>query len=209
VEAYYSLPEEGELVERALRERRDLKIAKLQAALADASQKQASMSLLPTVEAFAAVETATADFDRNPASRVLGVRAQLPFGDPGYLPRRRRAEAEARASRSMTDERAETVRVEVAAARAGFAGVAASLPTMRWTREQASKSLELFRPLYKEGRQSVMEVLRAEDALAQAEDAYLQTLYYLHAGYARLMLAAGGLDHGTVSIIAGNLEAAR
>jgi len=55
----------------------------------------------------------------------------------------------------------------------------------------------------------VMEVLRAEDALAQAEDAYFSTLYHLHAGYARLMLAAGGLNRGVVAKIADNLEAVR
>ncbi|MFH1725006.1 MAG: TolC family protein [Elusimicrobiota bacterium] len=205
----YTLPPEEDLLAGSLRDRRDLRMAKLRTSLAETARRQAAMSLLPTVEAFAAVETATSDFSENMASRLLGVRASLPFGDPGYLPRKERAEARVQASRSMAEERAETVRIELTGAREAYEGAAANVPTVRWTLEQARKSLELFRPLYREGRQSVMEVLRAEDALTQAEDAYLRTLFHLHTGYARLMLAAGALEPRVVSEMESRLEAAR
>lgn len=205
----YDAPAGDALLARALGDRRDLRTARLRTSMAEAGRKHASLSILPTVEAFAAVETATYDFDENPASRFLGVRAVLPFGDPGYLPRRARAAARVEASRATAKDYEERVRVEVARAREAFEGAAAGLPTVEWTLEQARKSLELFRPLYRQGRQSVMEVLRAEDALAQAQDAHLTSMFHLHAGYARLMLATGGLDDAVVKEIEERLEAGR
>ncbi|MEK7745304.1 MAG: TolC family protein, partial [Elusimicrobiota bacterium] len=68
-------------------------------------------------------------------------------------------------------------------------------------------ALELFRPLYREGRQSVLDVLRAELALAQAEAAYLENLQALHASYAALRLAEGSFDDAAVAAIVRNLEA--
>ena len=100
-----------------------------------------------------------------------------------------------------------TTKVEVLQALKNYEGAQEALPLARQTLERAEKSLELFRPLYREGRQSIMEVLRAEEGLARAAANYWQTLYQLHAGYARLALAAGFLDEKTIREIAGNLEA--
>ena len=67
--------------------------------------------------------------------------------------------------------------------------------------------MELFRPLYRQGRQSVLEVLRAEDALAQAELAVVDARKGLFAGWAGLRQAAGTLDAQAVAALDAALEA--
>ncbi|HOI41794.1 MAG TPA: TolC family protein, partial [Elusimicrobiales bacterium] len=70
------------------------------------------------------------------------------------------------------------------------------------THEKARQSLELFRPLYRQGRQSVMEVLRAEQAVLEAKSAYYENLFKINLFYAQLRLASETLDDKAVSEIA-------
>ena len=75
--------------------------------------------------------------------------------------------------------------------------------------ENAARSLELFRPLYREGRQSVLEVIRAEEALAKSRTAKMDALLGLHLTYARLMAASGQLNEAAVAAIASSLKETR
>jgi len=68
------------------------------------------------------------------------------------------------------------------------------------------KSLKRFWPLYREGRQSILEVLRAEAGLADAQAGYWGTLYEVHQGYAGLLLAAGALDAEGIAVLYRNLR---
>ena len=74
------------------------------------------------------------------------------------------------------------------------------------SRSLAAESLELFRPLYRSGRQSILDVLRAEEGLARADIHYLDALYRIHSGYLRLASSMGRLDEGTVSRLSDRLE---
>jgi outer membrane protein TolC len=71
---------------------------------------------------------------------------------------------------------------------------------------QADKSLNLFRPLYREGRQSILDVLRAEEGLMRARQALLETYFHVHLGYARLCLVTGELEAETIKLIEKNIE---
>ena len=205
----YPLEPESELVERALRQRPELRRSALREDMASVLRRKEGLSLLPKVEAFAAAETDTKDFNGNPWNRIFGVRASLPLGDPAYPSRRSRAQASLEASRAETRRAQEDVRIEVSQAYQGYKGARESLPIAKDTVDKARQSLELFRPLYREGRQSIMEVLRAEEGLAKAQAAYLESLYGLHIGRARLLLAAGSLDGQAVRDIEQGLEAAQ
>jgi len=205
----YPLEAESQLLERALSQRPELRQASLQEGMASALRRKEGLSLLPKVDAFAALETDTRDFNANPWNRLFGVRASLPLGDATYLPRRSRAEAALEASRADARRARETVQLEVGQAYQGYKGARASLPVAQTTLGQAQKALALFRPLYREGRQSILEVLRAEEGLARTEAAYLDNLYSLHAGRARLLLAAGSLDESAVRELEQGLGGAR
>jgi len=91
----------------------------------------------------------------------------------------------------------------------GYRGACESLPIAKDMVEKAEESLRLFRPLYREGRQSIMEVLRAEEGVARAQAAFLEGLYGVRAGKARLLLAAGSLDGQAVKELEKGLGAAR
>jgi outer membrane protein TolC len=203
----YPLEPEAELVERALRQRPELRQSSLREDMASVQRRQEDWSLLPKVEAFAAAETDTNDFNGNPWNKIFGMRASIPLGDPAYPSRRSRAQAALDASQSEAQRDQEGVRIEVSQVYRTYQGVRASLPITKDTVEKARQSLELFRPLYREGRQSIMEVLRAEEGMAKAQSAYLESLYKLHAGRARLLLAAGSLDRQAVRDIEQGLEA--
>ena len=205
----YPLEPEADLVESAMRQRPELRQSSLREDMASVLRRKEGLSLLPKVEAFGAMETDTKDFNGNPWNKIFGVRASLPLGDPAFPSRRARAQASLEASRAETQRVQEGVRIEVAQVYQGYKGVRESLPLTKDTVEKAKQSLELFRPLYREGRQSIMEVLRAEEGMAKAQAAHLESLYGLHAGRARLLLAAGSLNSQTVHDIEVGLEAVK
>ncbi|MBI5594648.1 MAG: TolC family protein [Elusimicrobia bacterium] len=171
--------------------RGDLRAAELGAQSSLEGAAAARRSLLPSVEAFGQVQESGRGFLDGGTSRLVGLRAELPFGDPGYPSRRGRLEAAARRSREAVRAGREAAAADIASARAAYAGALDAFPELLSARDHAAHSLELFRPLYRQGRQSVMEVLRAEDALTQAELAVIAARRGLYAGWAGLRQAAG------------------
>jgi outer membrane protein TolC len=200
------LPGEAEIVEEALRRRPELRQGALGEGMASEAEERERRSLLPRVEAFGALETDTRDFNSNPWSKAFGVRASIPLGDATYLSRRARARAALEASRARTLQAREGVRIEVSRTYRALKGERESLPIAQDTVEQARRSLELFRPLYREGRASILDLLRAEEGLAAAEAALLGNIHALRSGRARLMLASGGLDAGAIGEMERALE---
>jgi len=74
---------------------------------------------------------------------------------------------------------------------------------------RARDSLEQVRPLYREGRQSVLDVLRAEEAVARLEEACLETIYRQRADWASLLAAQGRFDAAAVDALSRSLEKSR
>jgi outer membrane protein TolC len=138
----------------------------------------------------------------------VGVRSSFPLGDPSYFSRKSKAKAAVQAAQSQKEGTEESVRLEVMEAINQYEGAKESLPLIQQAVEQAAKSLELFRPLYREGRQSILDVLRAEDALSKAQTALFLNLYQLHSSYARLLLSTGKLETASIKEIQENLETA-
>jgi outer membrane protein TolC len=187
-----------EFSRQALESRPELRQAALNEEMAAVRRRKEDFSFLPKVDAFAALETDTRDFDSNPSNKLFGVRASLPLGDPSYWSRRARAEAALAAGRDQARQQREQVSIEVAQAYAGFNGACQALSPAQDAMEKGLHSLQLFRPLYREGRQSILDVLRAEEGLAKAKAAYLQTLYDIQDSRARLWLASGAFDGARV-----------
>jgi outer membrane protein TolC len=190
-------PSREELLTAALA-RPDVRLADRQSDMAEVLQKKDGRTILPRVDALASAETNTDDFSSNPSNRLLMLRAQWSLGDPASGARRAAASARSEAARHRRESAREDARLQVLQALAYFDGARESLPMVEESVDRARKSLEMFRPLYREGRQSLLDVVRAEDALAQAEAARAQTLEALHQGWARVMWAAGRLDADAV-----------
>jgi len=155
-------------------------------------------SVLPVVEAFGSWETNSESLSTFKDNRILGLRLTLPLGDPAYFARKDAAKAEASMAASRLDEARKQTAIEVAEAANNYDAARESLPVARETVEKAKQSLELFRPLYRQDRQSVLEVLRAQAAVLQAEAYYAETLYKLNLSHAQTLLASETLDGAAV-----------
>ncbi len=190
----YKILSRDDLIHQAVDRRPDLQAAATELSMAEVKRRQAGRSLFPRVNAFASLETDTNDFSSNPTNHLFGVSARLPFGDPGYFSRRNRAASGEEAARQTRADLEENIRAEVSQAYETYQGALAARTTAKETVERAARSLELFRPLYRSGRQSIIEVLRAEEALAKAQAAYSEALFRIHSTYLQLMAASGGLD---------------
>lgn len=203
------LGDDEALVAEALAARPDLRAAALRTRAAGVRRDGARSSLLPTVEAFAALNNAADGLGTGGTSRVAGVRAGLLFGDPAYASRRARAAADEAAAASAAAGVEDAARVEVLSRAAGLRGLAAARTELREALARARASLEQVRPLYREGRQSVLDVLRAEEAVARLQEAALETLCRQRSEWAALRAAQGRLDAEAVAALSRGLEASR
>jgi len=185
--------------------RRDIRALERLAQISEISAEQQKNSLLPVVEAFGTWEVNSESLSDFRDNRLLGVRFSLPIGDPAYFARKEASRAEASMARSRLDEARRQASIELAEAMNNYRAARESLPVAKETLEKAGKSLELFRPLYRQGRQSVLEVLRAQASVLQAEAAYQETLYKLNLFHAQALLASETLDAAAVSDMSAKL----
>lgn len=200
-----SLPSE-EAMRRALADRPDLAALDRGALQAATAARQAGRFPWPTVDALAEAQSNTDDFSSNAGQRLLMLRAQWALGDPARGARERRSTALASAARRGREALAEQAEIEWRRAlRARSAAVAVSSELDR-TVEQAQKSLELFRPLYREGRQSILDLVKAEQALADAEKARAEARHALWWSHVQVLAAAGLLEDKNIAALGGGLE---
>ena len=187
--------------------RRDLKALEKMAKISETSLEMQENSVLPVVEAFGSWETNSESLSEFRGNRLLGIRLTLPIGDPAYFARKETAKAETAMARGRLDEARRNAGIEVAEALSNYNAAVDGLPVAKETVEKAKQSLELFRPLYRQGRQSVLEVLRAQASVLQAEAAYYETLYKLNLYHAQALLASETLDAAAVKEISDKLAA--
>ncbi len=187
--------------------RRDVKALEKIAAISKTAQAMQANSVLPVVEAFGSWETNSESLSSFKGNRLLGLRFTLPIGDPAYYPRKDSARAETAMAQSRLDEARQQASVELAEAINNYSAARESLPVAKETLEKAAQSLELFRPLYRQGRQSVLEVLRAQASVLQAAAAYYETIYKAHLYHAQTLLASETLDAAAVKEMSTKLAA--
>lgn len=201
------LEDSAALAGSAAASRGDLEAGRLAASVAEEGARAASRSLLPRVEGFASVQDSGRGFLDGGTSRLVGLRAEMPFGDPAYTSRRDAARAGASRAAAAARAAEQDAAASLAFGRAAYAGAVEAFPLFVQARDEARRSLELFRPLYRQGRQSVLEVLRAEDALAQAEFAVIDARKGIASAWAGLRQGAGRLDAEAVAALEAALEA--
>jgi len=194
-----NLPPLDALLNLAKNQRADVLVAKTQTQKAGVVLSQENSSLLPRVDAMAQVETNTDDFSSNPSHRLVMVEARWFLGDPARASRREGAQVRQREGQEQERALADKIDIEIRQAWGGFSGAQEVLPVLNTMIVEAKKSLEMVRPLYRQGRQSLLDVIRAEEALAQAENQRLQTLCQMQIFRARALRATGTLDKNTLN----------
>lgn len=178
------------LEEMALRTRADTRIADVQASLASTAVNLARATFLPRVDAMAGWEANGTRATNGASSWMGGIEVTLNlfkgFGDRAKLAeaeearRRQRAEREAQETAARLDVRAATVRLESARARQRTGAQAVS---------HAREAQRIVRDRYEQGLATVTDVLRAAEALLDAEsraasahvDVVVQTVALDHA----------------------------
>jgi outer membrane protein TolC len=200
----YDIPDEKEWGS-LIRERPDLRMAELDITAAQEAQNLESRTILPRVVAFGSIETNTDDFSHNPSNLMGGVKLGAPFGDPSYMSRKRGAAYYEDGARAQIQFKRDQALSQVIMLKETYEGAIRSLERIKQAQDNAAKSLEMFRPLYRKGRQSVLEVIRAEEAVANADSGTQKTLQMIHLTYAQLMGAVGQLDQSVVDEIGSHL----
>ena len=185
--------------------RRDVLALEKAAEIYKLGETMQANSVLPVVEAFGSWETNSESLSEFRDNRMLGLRLTIPLGDPGYFARKDAARAQASMAASRAAEGRRQAGLEAAEALNNYNAARETLPVAKETVEKAKQSLELFRPLYRQGRQSVLEVLRAQASVLQAEAAYYETLYKLNLYHAQLLLASETLDNAAVAEMSAGL----
>jgi len=203
------LEDDAALVAGALASRPDLAAAQTRRDAAAVRRAGAESSLLPRVEAFAAATSVSDGFTAGAGARLGGVRASIAFGDPAWGARRERFKEDEAAAAAAAAGLADAARGEVLGRAAAVRGLQAALPDLDEGLARASAALELARPLYREGRLSVLEVLRAEEARARLTEARLEASAALRVQWAALAAARGRLDADAVATLNRSLEEVR
>jgi outer membrane protein len=205
-EAAYPARDRQALSAAASGGRRDIMALEKAAQIYKTGEAMQANSVLPVVEAFGSWETNSQSLSDFKDNRMLGLRLTIPLGDPGYFARKETARAQSDMAMSRLAEARRQAGLEVADALNNYNAARETLPVAKETVEKARQSLELFRPLYRQGRQSVLEVLRAQASVLQAEAAYYETLYKLNLYHAQLLLASETLDTAAVNEMSAGLS---
>ena len=197
------------LVSAALASRPELAAAARRREAAAVLRAGAEAALLPRVEAFAAATSVSDGFSAGAGARIGGVRASVAFGDPAWSARRtRHKEGEAAAAHAAAGL-ADAARVETLTRAAAVRGLREASPALEEAHARASSALEQARPLYREGRLSVLEVLRAEEGRARATAALLEAQAALRIQWAALAAATGRFDAAALTTLSQSLEEVR
>ncbi|MBI4060234.1 MAG: TolC family protein [Elusimicrobia bacterium] len=203
------LEDDAALVADALASRPELAAASRRREASAVRRAAANSVLLPRVEAFAAVTSVSDGLSTGAGARMGGVRASVAFGDPTWGARRNRYKEDEAAAAAAAAGAADAARGEVLGRAAAVRGLQAALPELDEGLTRAASALDLARPLYREGRLSALEVLRAEEARARMTEARLQAQAGLRTQWAALAAARGRLDADAVSTLARSLEEVR
>ncbi|HTL01354.1 MAG TPA: TolC family protein [Vicinamibacterales bacterium] len=158
------------LEEEAAKNRPDVKLAALQEQLAGAAQTAARAAFFPQVSVQGGWEFDGGTWNTRPSSWIVGAVARLNVFH-GFADKARVAEAgEQRTQRSLERAKAETAaRLDVRMAVARLEAARAAEEVGRATADQARENRRIIRDRYEAGRADVVSLLRAAEAVVEAE----------------------------------------
>jgi outer membrane protein TolC len=200
-EKEYSVPALETIINTALQSRNDINIARLQqTALKDAHSVE-KKNILPSVQAFGKIQTDSYEVKYMPDHYTIGVQLSMPFLDLTHGAKVNIIEEQYQQASANLSSIGEQVTIEVTNAYMNYKASAEALKEMRNSRDQALKSVKMMRVLYRQGRVSVIDILRVEDQLLSAQTAFFKTVYNMNIAYASLMAVSGQLSLDTVQTI--------
>lgn len=188
------LPDADDALQRAAGDRPDVRAARSDESAAVNDLQTESKSHLPVVRGFGDVEEDAYSLDRQSNNYRIGIRLTVPIFDPADRAREAMHRAARDRSRAWTDVVEDAADVDILGRFHEYQAVRESVPVARQTLEDAKEALRMFRQLYRNGRQSIADVLKGEFSLYQSQAGLNSTLRDVRVGYAELLRAAGRLD---------------
>jgi outer membrane protein len=185
-------PDPAPLEARALTGRVEMKQATLRRELADGQRRTARSSLFPQVTLQAAAEANGGTFADRASAWSVGVLVRWNVFAGGADAARLRQAGAAAARADAERERIETaIRLEVRTAAANLSAAHAREAASRRMIEQARESQRMIRDRYEAGLVPASELLRADNAVLEAEAARIAAIVDVHVGNAALQHALG------------------
>ncbi|GAB1401454.1 hypothetical protein MASR1M68_03650 [Elusimicrobiota bacterium] len=200
-EKEYSVPALETFINNALQNRNDINIMRLQhVALKDAHSVE-KKNILPSVQAFGKIQTDAYDIKYMPDHYTVGVQLSMPLLDQSHGAKVNIIEQQYLQADAKLSSIGEQITIEVTNAYTNYKSSLKALNQMRNSRDQALKSVKMMRVLYRQGRVSVIDMLRAEDQLLSSQSAFYKTVYNMNMAYISLMAVSGQLSLDTVQTI--------
>jgi outer membrane protein len=127
-------------------------------------------------------------------SSIYGIKMNMPIGDPTYFAKIDKSEAILNQTKELKNDEVRKISDEIEKTYSDMLSAYESIKIAKNAVLNAENSLELFKPLYRQGKQSIMEVLRAESNLLQAKASYYEAIFKYNLFYAKLRYLTQTLD---------------
>ncbi|HOJ85733.1 MAG TPA: TolC family protein [Elusimicrobiales bacterium] len=151
-------------------------------------------SILPEVVAFASLSGNSGSLSDMRTSSIYGIKMNMPIGDPTYFAKIDKSEAILNQTKELKNDEVRKISDEIEKTYSDMLSAYESMKIAKNAVLNAENSLELFKPLYRQGKQSIMEVLRAESNLLQAKASYYEAIFKYNLFYAKLRYLTQTLD---------------
>ncbi len=191
-----------EWLEQAYESRRDLKSleAVLKARRIEVFREKSSF--LPRVHAFGSVEEDTRDFVQGGENFMMGIKGAMPFWDPSYLGRIKKAKAQIQEAEAGYAQLQDEIAQQVAEESLRFDNIRNDFAVVQKSCQDSEEAVKLTAILYREGRKSIAD-------LSEIRKAHLETVlrreelsFQMEYQYAKLFFLTGRLDSDAVRRIA-------
>jgi outer membrane protein TolC len=202
----WELKDENYYIDYAVKNRNSLKAYDNYIGINEIKIDMAKKSVLPDINAFFSFSGNSGSLSDMKTSSVYGVKMDFPIGKPNYYATINKTNSEYKEMEELKKNEEKNIIDEI---RQTYSNIIQSKNSIKIAKEtvlNAEKSLELFIPLYKQGKQSIMEVLRANANLLQARSSYYESVFKYHLYYAKLNYLTGNLNDNLVKSISKNLS---
>jgi len=183
--------DQTQFIATALRERPDLKSARLRIHSTESGLQRARGEYLPKVDFFANYGISGQGLASGDADYTIGARVTVNLFDAGRKARIEEARASRSEARAEQDELEDQARLEVVRAYQEFLAARQRVEVAGQAINQATETLRIVQDRYQEGLTTITEVLRAQTASARARLSLLLARYDYCVGYANLLMASG------------------
>ena len=201
----WDLKDEKYYLDFALKNRNSLKAYDDYIEISNIKIDIAKKMILPEITAFFSFSGNSGSLSDMKTSSIYGLKLDFPIGKPNYYASVNKVNFEHKEIESLKKNEEQNIIDEIKQTYSNIIQAKNSINISKETILNAQKSLDLFIPLYRQGKQSIMEVLRANANLLQAQSFYYESVFKYHLYYTKLMYLIGDLNDTYIKSISKNL----